>query len=148
MNDLENSEGDGAIKDCIEIDGVHLKLSQPYVGEGEWIGQQEVLMQFKTATQVMPDVSWTGPPDVTFQAVTVHRMGAAIDHLPSALPRRQSTQIGQTLLRNNDLHGVFESGQGGGRSYSGGPEVSAVGPGRSVGRASRENTVPGSSFSR
>jgi hypothetical protein len=45
MNDLENPEGDDAIKDCIEIDGVHLKLSQPYVGEGEWIGQQEVLMQ-------------------------------------------------------------------------------------------------------
>ena len=29
----------------MEIDGVRLKLSHPYEGEGQWIGQQEVLMQ-------------------------------------------------------------------------------------------------------
>ena len=45
MNDPETSRQDANIKDSVEIDGVHLKLSQPYVGEGEWIGQQEVLMQ-------------------------------------------------------------------------------------------------------
>ena len=29
----------------VMIDGVHLKLAQPYLGPGQWIGQQEVLMQ-------------------------------------------------------------------------------------------------------
>ncbi|EMI20703.1 ATPase associated with various cellular activities AAA_5, partial [Rhodopirellula maiorica SM1] len=29
----------------IEIDGVRLKLSHPYEAAGQWIGQQEVLMQ-------------------------------------------------------------------------------------------------------
>lgn len=29
----------------VEIDGVTLKLSQPYTGPGQWIGQREILMQ-------------------------------------------------------------------------------------------------------
>jgi MoxR-like ATPase len=29
----------------VEIDGVELKLSQPYDAPGPWIGQQEILMQ-------------------------------------------------------------------------------------------------------
>ena len=29
----------------IEVDGVRLKLSQPYTGSAQWIGQREILMQ-------------------------------------------------------------------------------------------------------
>ena len=41
-----NSGGQPAINDGhVMIDGVRLKLAQPYEGPGQWIGQQEVLMQ-------------------------------------------------------------------------------------------------------
>lgn len=39
------TDGNPADVGYVEIEGVRLKLSQPYLGEGEWIGQQEVLMQ-------------------------------------------------------------------------------------------------------
>jgi hypothetical protein len=38
----KNKHGQGG---HVEIDGVRLKLSQPYEGPGQWIGQREVLMQ-------------------------------------------------------------------------------------------------------
>ncbi len=41
----DGADGNAAEQGFVEIDGVHLKLSLPYLGEGEWIGQQEVLMQ-------------------------------------------------------------------------------------------------------
>ena len=41
-----NSGDQPAIKDGhVMIDGVRLKLAQPYEGPGQWIGQQEILMQ-------------------------------------------------------------------------------------------------------
>ena len=41
-----NSGGQPAINDGhVMIDGVRLKLAQPYEGPGQWIGQQEILMQ-------------------------------------------------------------------------------------------------------
>ena len=41
-----NSGDQPAIKDGhVMVDGVRLKLAQPYEGPGQWIGQQEILMQ-------------------------------------------------------------------------------------------------------
>ncbi len=42
--DATNHLGDDS-DGSIEIDGVRLKLSQPFVGSGQWIGQSEILMQ-------------------------------------------------------------------------------------------------------
>ena len=53
MSDRELPEPSMEVKDTVEIDGVQLKLSQPYVGEGEWIGQQEVLMQRMRLKQLL-----------------------------------------------------------------------------------------------
>ena len=40
-----DAAADPATRGFMEIDGVRLKLSHPYEAEGQWIGQQEVLMQ-------------------------------------------------------------------------------------------------------
>lgn len=50
MNPIDTTGGDQTPDDpadrgYVEIDGVRLKLSQPYQSDGQWIGQQEVLMQ-------------------------------------------------------------------------------------------------------
>ena len=41
----ENKADEPRSDDRVEIDGVELKLSQPYDPPGQWIGQQEILMQ-------------------------------------------------------------------------------------------------------
>ncbi len=45
MNQINITAGKSTDSGFVEIDGVRLKLSQPYQAEGQWIGQQEILMQ-------------------------------------------------------------------------------------------------------
>ncbi|MEM6691299.1 MAG: AAA family ATPase [Planctomycetota bacterium] len=40
-----NRDADETSSTHAEIDGIKLKLAQPYVSEGQWIGQKDVLMQ-------------------------------------------------------------------------------------------------------
>ncbi|MGB1925716.1 MAG: AAA family ATPase, partial [Rubripirellula sp.] len=48
-SDGQHDAGHGHVADpsngCVEIDGVLLKLSQPYTGSAPWIGQREILLQ-------------------------------------------------------------------------------------------------------
>lgn len=63
----ESRPGDERV---VRIDGVDLKLSQPYLGAGEWIGQNEILMQLLACWITVDDADLpltprlVGPPGV------------------------------------------------------------------------------------
>lgn len=70
MSESKPVAKDGELSDYVEIEGVRLKLAQPYTAPGQWIGQQDVLMQLLACWITVDDADLpltprlVGPPGV------------------------------------------------------------------------------------
>src|SRR5262245_49925271 len=64
-------------------------------------------MQLETTCQVVADVACTRPPDITMEVVAVGRVGTAVDQPTRAFCRSQAAQIGDSLFRDHEMHGML-----------------------------------------
>jgi MoxR-like ATPase len=124
MNHTDTASKDSADDGYVEIEGVRLKLSQPYVGDGQWIGQQEVLMQLLACWITVDQADLpltprlTGSPGVGKTQLAI----AAAKHQQRPLYIYQCTAD----TRPEDLLITPVLSQGGEISYHASPLVSAM----------------------
>lgn len=124
MNHTDTAAKDSADDGYVEIEGVRLKLSQPYVGDGQWIGQQEVLMQLLACWITVDQADLpltprlTGSPGVGKTQLAI----AAAKHQQRPLYIYQCTAD----TRPEDLLITPVLSQGGEISYHASPLVSAM----------------------
>ena len=108
----------------VEIDGVRLKLSQPYTAPGQWIGQREVLMQLLACWITVDD----NDLPLTPRLVGSPGVGKTQLAIAAAQAQKRPLYIYQCTAdtRPEDLLVTPVLSQGGEISYHASPLVSAM----------------------
>ncbi|MFT5525542.1 MAG: MoxR-like ATPase [Pirellulaceae bacterium] len=108
----------------VEINGVHLKLSQPYTGKSDWIGQQEVLSQLMACWIVVSDEDMPLTP----RLVGAPGIGKTALAMAGAQIREQDLYIYQCTAdtRPEDLLVTPVLAQNGNIAYHASPLVTAM----------------------
>lgn len=123
MNESQEKSDPDAL-DFVEIDGIQLRLSKPYESTGEWIGQQEVLMQLLACWITVDDV------DLPLTPRLVGSPGVGKTQLAIAAARAQKRPLYiyqcTADTRPEDLLVTPVLSQGGEISYHASPLVSAM----------------------
>ncbi len=108
----------------VEIDGVRLKLSQPYESDGQWIGQREVLMQLLACWITVDDADLPLTP----RLIGSPGVGKTQLAIAAAKAQQRPLYIYQCTAdtRPEDLLVTPVLSQGGNISYHASPLVSAM----------------------
>ena len=68
---------------------------------------QEIAVEFICFTEIVPDVSAVGFPDISIKIVAVRRMSAVVDNLFRPLHRSYPAKVRESLFGHYDLHRMF-----------------------------------------
>ena len=114
----------GELDGFAEIDGVRLKLSHPYQSDGQWIGQQEILMQLLACWITVDDADLPLTP----RLIGSPGVGKTQLAIAAAMAQSRPLYIYQCTAdtRPEDLLITPVLSQGGEISYHASPLVSAM----------------------